>query len=290
MAKTIDEGFRILIGRLTPNITESTNAINHRASIEACLKDKFEMVRFFRIGSFGSGTSISGYSDVDYIASIPNRRLKKDSSSTLRELKGILDTRFPNTGVYIDAPAVVVPFGQDKTETTEIVPADYIKRENDCTTYDIPNKTGGWMKANPELHNAYVSYVNNKDGLSKKVKSLIRLIKAWKYYNNVPISSFYLEMFVAIYANKEKSIVYSIDLKNIFSLLKNTDLAAINDPMGVSGSITACGNLTDKTTTLSKLDDAIRRSNKAREDEQNDKISDAFYWWNLVFNKLFPSY
>jgi hypothetical protein len=56
--------------------------------------------RFFRTGSFGNGTSISGYSDVDYFASIPRDQLKAISTSTLTRLKNVLDSRFPLTGVH----------------------------------------------------------------------------------------------------------------------------------------------------------------------------------------------
>jgi hypothetical protein len=63
VAKTVDGGFRVFLGRLTPTGTESVAAIQHRASISACLKANFGMTRFFRTGSFGNGTSITGYSD-----------------------------------------------------------------------------------------------------------------------------------------------------------------------------------------------------------------------------------
>jgi len=72
MTKTIDKGFRIFHTWLTPTATETAAATRHRASIEACLKANFEIKRFFRTGSFGNGTSIRGFSDVDYFASIPN--------------------------------------------------------------------------------------------------------------------------------------------------------------------------------------------------------------------------
>ena len=36
------------------------------------------MTNFFRSGSFGYGTSVSAYSDVDYFAVIPSVNLKKD--------------------------------------------------------------------------------------------------------------------------------------------------------------------------------------------------------------------
>src|SRR5258708_3949048 len=71
MPRTVDEGFRDFLSRLTPSSYESAAATAHRASIEARLKNDFGLRRFFRTGSFGNGTSISGYSDVDYFASLP---------------------------------------------------------------------------------------------------------------------------------------------------------------------------------------------------------------------------
>ena len=71
MPRTVDEGFRDFLQKLTPSNTESVAAKNHRASIKQCIESNFGLKRFWRTGSFGNGTSISGYSDVDYMASIP---------------------------------------------------------------------------------------------------------------------------------------------------------------------------------------------------------------------------
>lgn len=213
MPKTINEGFDTLHSRLTPNLTETESIKSHRESIKACLESNFGMKNFFRTGSTGNGTSISGYSDTDYFASIPGDKLKENSSVSLREVKEALQQRFPKTSIYVDSPAVVCPFGSSDAETFEIVPADYLKQENDYNIYDIPDGNGGWMKASPLAHNNYVTEVNKK--LGYKVKPLIRFIKAWKYYCDVPISSFYLEILSVKYAEKESAIVYSIDVQNI---------------------------------------------------------------------------
>lgn len=80
MPRTVDEGFRDFLTRLTPSSTESDAAKAHRASIEARLKNDFGLLRFFRTGSFGNGTSISGYSDVDYLASLPYDQVTQSSN------------------------------------------------------------------------------------------------------------------------------------------------------------------------------------------------------------------
>ena len=246
------------------------------------------MTNFFRTGSFGNGTSISGYSDVDYFAVIPTKNLKENSTTTLRQVRDALATRFPNTGVRVSCPAVVVPFGTDAKESTEVTPADYIKATNGYNIYDIPDCSDGWMNSSPSTHNAYVRKVDGD--LGGKVKPLIRFIKAWKYYQNVPISSFYLELRIAKYAEGESSIGYSIDVKNIFSYLDRIGLASMQDPKGISGYISPCSTDTKLADAKSKLSTALNRAQKARDAENKDDIKEAFEWWDMLYNGNFPSY
>jgi len=288
MPRTIEEGFRDFLARLTPSSTESEGAKKHRASTEACLISNFGLKRFTRIGSFGNGTSISGYSDVDYLACLPTDQLTRSSTYSLQKVRNALDARFPYSNVRVNCPAVAVPFGSVAAETTEVVPADEVNESNRFKVYDIADCAGGWMKASPDAHNAYVRYVN--DQLGGKVKPLIRFIKAWKCIRNVPISSFYLELRVAKYASAEKSIVYDIDVKNVFKLLWDGQLAQMQDPMGISGYIPACSSAARRTEALSKLVTAYARAEKAREETIKENTIDAFYWWRLLYDNEFPTY
>ena len=288
MPRTIDEGFRDFHTKLTPSSFESNAAKAHRASIKRRIEKDFSLQRFWRIGSFGNGTSIRGYSDVDYMACIPTESLSSNSSTFLTKLRKSLAERFPNTGVRTSCPAVVVPFGNSAKETTEVTPADYMRTENGFKIYDIPDCSGGWMNASPDAHNGYVRQINLK--LSYKVKPLIRFIKAWKYFQSVPISSFYLELRVAKYASEETSILYSIDVKRVFAMLDRLELARITDPMGISGYISPCKSTADLTIAKSKLSTALTRATKAREAEQADNIKVAFDWWDKLYAYNFPSY
>jgi len=253
------------------------------------MKRNFEITRFFQSGSFGNGTSIRGYSDVDYFASIPAKNLKQNSATTLREVRDALDIRFPDTGVHVDTPAVVVPFGTDASETTEVVPAKFIEKDKDGNhIYEIADGSGGWLKTSPDAHNSYIAEINDKFG--GKVKPLIRFLKAWKCYRSVPISSFYLAMRVAKYASQQDYIAYSWDVRNIFKWLLDNQLAALQDPEGISGYISPCPTDAKKADALSKLDTAFTRAEKAREAEKADKISKAFEWWNLVYAEKFPAF
>ena len=288
MPRTIEQSFIDFHDKIKTSAAEAAATVSHRASIKTCLENSFGLNRFVRIGSFGNGTNVSGYSDVDYLACLPTSSLKQSSTYTLNLVRNALDIRFPNTGVKVSTPAVVCPFGTYKSEDTEVVVADYIKEANGFKVYEIADGNDGWMEVSPDAHNYYVAQVDKKhDG---KVKPLIRFIKAWKYYRDVPIKSFYLEMRVAKYADGKSSIVYDIDVKQILAMLRDNELAAMQDPMGVAGYIYPCKTEAFKQDALSKLKTAATRAEKAREAETNQDTKTAFDWWRLLYNDKFPTY
>lgn len=288
MPRTVDEGFRDFLTKLTASETETASAKSHRESIETRLEQDFGLYRLFRIGSFGNATSISGYSDVDYLASLKDKFFGSSSDYSLSKVRDSLDCRFPRTGVRVNCPAIFVPFGTSRAEDHEIVPGDVAEKEGDFMTYRIADCADGWMKVSPEAHIHYVNEVHKK--LSEKVKPLIRFIKAWKYFRDVPISSFYLEMRVAKYCTTESAIIYYMDIQRVLKLLWDNQLAAIQDPMGVSGYISACKTEASRTDALSKLETALTRATSAREAVEKEKISDAFDAWRLLYNYEFPTY
>jgi hypothetical protein len=288
MPRTINEGFSDFLKKLTPSTTETTAAKSHRASIEKCLTTNFEMNRFFRTGSFGNGTSISGYSDVDYFASIPGKNLWKNSKTSITQVRNQLNKTFHSTNVRVDDPAVVCPFGTAAKETTEIVTCCKVKDYQGYAVYEISDMNEGWKQSSPELHNAYIRQEDAR--LKGKLKPLIRYVKAWKFYRNARISSFYLELRIAKLMKDETSIDYAIDFYTIIRWLEKNDLAAIQDPMGISGLISACNTSAQKKDAISKLTTAKTRVGKARDYERALNIKDSFYYWNLVFDGKFPSY
>jgi hypothetical protein len=288
MPRTIEEGFSDFLLNLAPTAGESAAVKAHRASIRDCLERNFGLIRFAPIGSFGNGTSIRCYSDVDYIACIPRAQLTQTSNASLVKIKNALAARFPSTGVIVRSPTVTVPFGIYRAETTEIVPADYMYEQNGFKVYDIPDSANGWMKASPDAHNRYVRDIDAKH--NGRVKPLIRLIKAWKYFREVPISSFYLEMKVAKYASGESAILYDIDVKRFLNQLLREGLSSMYDPMGFSGCISPCSSAANRDNALSKLATAASRAEKAYEATVGNNISKAFEYWDMLYNYEFPNY
>ena len=284
--RIVSQGFEELHRRLVPSGTESEVAKRHRASIEACLSSNFGLLRFFRSGSFGNGTSVRNYSDVDYFAWLPNDNMRDSSSATLSAVADALRERFPSTfGIRADAPAVVVPFGADASETTEVIPAG-IAGGGEPQVFRIADGSGGWMLSSPDAQNAYVRGVDA--GCGGKAKPLIRFLKAWKYYNDVPISSFYLELVAARHAAGESTIIHSWDVKDVLAKLSESGLAAAEDPAGKSGKVSACASY-ERSVALEKAESARLRSKWAKESEDEGDLSSAFRWWDAVYDGKFPS-
>jgi hypothetical protein len=288
MPRTIEQGFADFHTNLKATAAEAQATVSHRASIKACLEAKFGLQRMARIGSFGNGTNISGSSDVDYLTVLPTKELNQNSATSLRNVRAVLETRFPNTNVHVDTPAVVCPFGTYKSQHTELVIANYAGEKNGYKFYQIADGDGGWMKICPDAHNAYVAKVDQMH--EGKVKPLIRFIKAWKYARGVPIKSFYLEMRVARYAENEPTIIHGIDVPIILNQLLSSELASMQDPTGFSGLIQPCKSTADKEIALSMLNTAATRASKAEQAWVAGEVKESFDWWQKLYDNNFPSY
>lgn len=263
---------------LTPDEEARAAAARHRAELESWLKSDLKIVRMRETGSWHHGTAIINHSDVDYFITMPDLR-PSGSWEALEQVRESLARGFPYCSVRIDRPAVRVTY-YDGTPAVEITPAYY--RETD--DYDIPDPSGtGWVKSNPALHLAYVNEVQKLT--ENKAKNLIRLVKTWKAWNRVPLSSFFLEMRVAQYAKVNTIIIYDWDLRDFFKGLSGDGLREMNDPTGYGRRI-ATGTTDLGTSVAARLavDEAARVSALAREAAENDDHATAVRYYMRLFN------
>lgn len=249
----------------------------HRGAIETRLDLHYGVKEMFETGSLRHGTGVRFYSDADYLVCLKGDR-PVTGSSALTKVRGSLADRFPSTVVQAQTPAVVCDFAAAK-ETVEVVPA-YAEGAG----YWIPDPaTGGWMKTHPKDHNAYVNEVNKKH--SGAAKKLARLAKLWKYKRSVPLSSCYLEMRAAKYADGRSNWWMPADLYHFLKHLQDIDLAALNDPTGLGSRFTAYSSESKKSDALSKLSTAVGRASKAREYDLADKDDLAVDQLKLLFDQ-----
>ena len=284
MARSVDEGFDTFLSRLVPLASEREAASKHRASVESSLRNRLEVRLFRESGSFNHGTGVRANCDVDLLVSL---KTKPESSDTaLRWVREALSASFPKTAVQVRRPAVIVQFNSGK-EAWEIIPGFRSGGTDILPIYQIPGVPSGWLESAPTAHLSYVTNVNKAP--AGGAKKLARLMKAWKYYNAVPVSSFYLEMRAAKYMSDEKSFIPIYDVCKLFERLYDQKLAAMNDPLGMTSRFFACSTTPKAEEALSKLHTAATRARKALEAHRKEDPITAFHYLDLLFGGHFPA-
>lgn len=287
MALTVSQGFDVFLERLTPLQSDRDAKARHRLGVETSLKGstRFSVQLFRETGSFGHGTGVRNHCDVDLLVSMSANQPTSDTA--LSWVKDALKASFPTTVVEIRRPTVVVRFAGG-AEPWEILPGFRTSSQGETPIYDIPGPASGWMSSAPTAHLEYVNGVNQQAGILGGAKKLARLAKAWKYCNQVPISSFYLEMRAAQYMAAQTSFSATLYLCGYLEWLDKNELADMNDPMGKASRFSACSSAATRTTALSNLRTAATRARKATTAEQAGNTQLAFDFLDLLFGYQFP--
>jgi hypothetical protein len=267
-----------LIRSMTPNEAARSDAAKHRKEIEEWLKTDLGILRMRETGSWHHGTALDGFSDVDYFVSMRDS-CPSSSTTALEDLCASLSRGIPGAYASIDRPAVRLRYFEDGPDV-EITPA-YIRETDD---YDIPDPgSTGWIRSNPAVHLEYVDRAQQETG--GRAKGLIRLVKTWKSCNNLPLSSFYLEMRTAQYALNNKPIIYDWDLRDFFKSLANSGLREMNDPTNYGRRIaTGTSNLAESITARYAVEEAARLARLAREAAEDSDHCTAIYHLRTLFN------
>lgn len=282
------EAFDQYLSAVTPSTWERDEVKKYRDRLYKVLDDEFGLTAFFQSGSFSTGTGIATRSDVDYFARIPWDQRPQSSTTALTKVREVLQRDlWEATSVSVSRPTVTVVL-PGVLAYYEIVPAYYERSGADeQNVFLIPGPNGTWIESAPKAHQRYVRESNDKHNGS--VKSLARLLKAWKYEHSVPISSFYLEMRAAAYGKANDQVFYLTSMLEIIKTLIQSDLAAMNDPTGLVKPIRPCSSETNRAASLRALKTA-----------RDDLIAARDAWminnfWGLstglqrVFGYTFPS-
>lgn len=276
MTQTASQYLAELTSKYTPSASQFDGAKSHRGSIEARLDSVLGLHQMFETGSLRHGTGVKWWSDADYLASLKGIRPGSEWT-TLNRVKETLQARFPSTEVVVRRPAVVCKFGDGTVEVTPAYPGQ------DGDGYLIPDPRGGWMKTHPKDHNAYVNHANQQhDGAAKK---LARQAKVWKYRRSVPVSSCYLEMRAAKYAESQSAWLSVWDLHDFLKDLLDKNLQAMNDPTELGSRFTSTSSDSNHTDAISKLTTAVNRASKAKQFARDDKDADAIAQLKLLFDQ-----
>ncbi len=284
--RSLDEGFEQFLARLTLRDEDLAVVEELHEEVKECLNARFGLYAFFRGGSSLSRTGVRGFSSVDYFASMDEEHVSGSALQFLDQVEGALAERFPNARVVARAPGILIYDSRSERNPLNVIPARLVgQTEAGHRIYKVVDGAGGWMASSPDAHNAYIASID--DMLEGKLRSLIRLLKAWKYFRDVPISSFYLELRCAAYASGEKMIVYSVDLQHVLEQMWDDQLADIRDPRGISEAIPGRMARSDKKKVTSRLRTALYHISRAQETAAQGDLDETFRYWNRVFNGHF---
>ena len=278
MSVTAISALESLIRTMTPDAAARSAAAKHRKEIEEWLMYDLGIIHMRETGSWHHGTALNKLSDVDYFVSMRGSR-PSASTTALEELRASLSRGIPEAYVSIDRPAVRLRYFEEGPDV-EITPA-YLRDTDD---YDIPDPdSNGWIRSNPAVHLEYVDMAQREtDG---RAKGLIRLVKTWKSWNNVPLSSFYLEMRTAQYALHNKPFIYDWDLSNFFKSLASSGLREMNDPTNYGRRITTgTSGFIEWFTAKYAVEEAARLTKLACEATKDSDHSTAIRYLLALFN------
>lgn len=283
--RSVEEGFGDFDSAISVRQMPDDSLASYLTDIEVSLSPVFNPVRFLRVGSLENGTGIERYSKRDLLLISSAFKNVSDLNSALEDVQILLADRFG--GVTADSHSVHIPLEGAAGNCVVIIPAVYSgQTAQGHVSYGILDLKTGLRSISPEAFDGYLTFLDLQ--LEQKVRRLIKYIKAWKYFRRVPIASFYLAAHILRYSAGRSELVYSLAIRNIFEVLRESGLGSIEDPVQVTEDIEACTGA-DLDDAMKKIDIALTRAEQACKTESDGDIDRAFHWWGMLFDGKFPS-
>jgi hypothetical protein len=266
-------------------LEEAERLIRSYKSLEILLDETSRYRTSLLVGSYGKNTAIAPPSDIDILFEMPSHLFAKydevsynGQSQLLQDVKAVLKKTYPNTDIRGDGQIVDVPF---VTYKVEVLPA--FKRTTGAYFYPDTHGGGSWKTTDPRAEKKHLRE-SNKRSAGNTIK-LIKMMKAWKRYCNVPIKSLALELeavrFLTSWEYYDKSEVYFDWLtRDFFRHL----LSCVNGGSVIPGITEFCPY---GSAWQSKVESALARSIKACEYESAEEETLATLEWKKIYGDRF---
>lgn len=287
---TVPERFERLLQQIQPTPRDLQNLEASRQHLSNYLSSRIETVKFLLMGSHTRGTAITG-SDMDLLQVIKKEELMwggnvVSSSTVLENVRRHLSA-YGKSEIRRDRMALVVDYTSGAQ--IDLVPGYYVgPGVSNYPVFEIPNGLGGWLKASPEAHNAYIKQADEK--ARGKLKKTVQMVKYWRQcrVNQVRLNSFHLEIVLASSGVCEGLKSYSQCLAGALDTLAKREAKALRDPIGVAGLIAASGSQVQASAAANSLAGSSEHALKAVSAERQGSTLEAVRQWSLVFNGVFP--
>jgi hypothetical protein len=212
----IGDDFKSFCGNLTVNnrsdISDRYQAITKRLNLDFW-NSTSDTDHSRYVGSYGRGTAIRGFSDLDMLFQLRyedylryNSYSGNGQSAQLQDVRNSIKKTYPKTDVGGDGQVVVVEFSDGMK--FEVVSC-FINKDNSFT-YPDSNDGGRWRSTDPLPEIQAVADMDKK--CNGNLKELCRMARSWKNEWNVPMGGLLIDTlahnFLKDWDNKDKGYVY----------------------------------------------------------------------------------
>jgi len=240
------------------------------------------------VGSWGKSTEIRPPRDIDVVFVLPpgvyerfQTRPGNKQSQLLQEVKSVLQRNYPTTSMRGDGQVVIVPF---TSYAVEVAPA-FLLQSGQYYICDT-NNGGRYKISDPKAEIKKVK--DSNDATSGNTRDLIRMLKRWQEYCNVPLKSFLIELlaieFLSSWQYRGKStIFYDLMTRDFFLSLKDKSSWSSVFVPGTN-ELMFLGD----TDWKSRAETAYGRAVKACKFEADDMPYSAGQEWQKIFGTDIP--
>jgi len=286
MAKSIEEGFRLLRSNLEITNLQATAAATRQASVRRALEDDFEIHESFLTGSYQRNTMIGPLkeADIDIFFVLDSKYYGADGqASLLAAIKRALRKTYTQTpDISPDGQAVTITFTDFKVD---VVPGFYRQGGG----YLIPDsERGRWIQTDPKKHVELWSAANKAH--TQNLVPLLKMVKGWNKSRNL-LRSFHLECLVLSVLEGVEITNFPSGLRYVFDKARAKIEYKLADPAGYSDDVAAY--LTDAKqmqTIIERLTWAYERAQEAERHAVAGESQKAFAKWDLILKGYFPAY
>lgn len=189
--------FRILCNNLTvEQTTHSTIAVRYKMINQRLNLDFWRTSdpHSLYVGSYGRGTAVRGFSDLDIIFILPrhlynqyNAYQYNGQSALLKAVKQSLQKTYPTTDIGGDGQVVVIQFTDNIK--FEVVPV--FEKTDGSFYYPDSNNGGSWKITNPRPE---INIIKIHNKLTKdKLIDLCRMARSWRKKWNIPMGGLLID-------------------------------------------------------------------------------------------------
>jgi len=242
------------------------------------------------VGSWGKKTRVRPPRDIDVLFELPysvyqryEQKTGNKQSQLLQEVKDVLAKTYNTTKMRGDGQVVMVQFS---SYAVEVVPAFALSNGHYyiCNTHD----GGKYKEIAPD---AEIKAISDSDSTYKgNTRDLIRMMKRWQDYCNVPLKSFWIDLLTTDFMlgwqyHGSSAVYYDWMVRDFFEYL----IGKSNSYVFVPGTYETVLLGSDwKSRAESARDRAIKACQYEADTNSKTKEVDAWWEWKNIFGDDVP--